>query len=352
MTPPKDCIRPVGPRPCKVAIVGEAPGEQEEITGIPFMGAAGQELNQLLIEAGMERKDIFLTNFLLCRPPDNKFALFTCSKKEAGPGYDYAPIDGLRYLDPAFLPNLARLRGELETAAPNLVIAMGAKAAWALLGTSKIRAIRGTVAESSLIPGLKVLPTFHPAYLFRDWSARPVILTDLIKAAREKEFPDVRRPERRVYFDPTLSDLRDWCGLLQKASVLGIDIETRWRQITCIGFAPSPDKAYVIPFCDRRRANGSYWETLEDELFAWECVRLLIESDIPKLFQNGLYDLQYLAKMGFCPRNLADDTLILHHALFPEMKKDLGFLGSVYTNEASWKLMRTRSDDTETKRDE
>ena len=59
-----------------------------------------------------------------------------------------------------------------------------------------------------------------------------------------------------------------------------------------------------------------------------------------KIFQNGLFDLQYLAKYKLRIVNISDDTMLLHHALYPELPKGLGFLGAAYTNEAPWKLMR------------
>jgi len=66
-------------------------------------------------------------------------------------------------------------------------------------------------------------------------------------------------------------------------------------------------------------------------------------------YQNGLYDLQYILRMGLRPANCQADTMLLHHSLFPELQKGLGFLGSIYTNEASWKLMREQDSN---KRDE
>ncbi len=100
-----------------------------------------------------------------------------------------------------------------------------------------------------------------------------------------------------------------------------------------------------------RLTGGSYWGDESHELRAWACVRALLESPIPKIFQNGLFDITYLSRLGFRPRNVKHDTMLLHHALFPEMQKGLGFLGSVYTNEAAWKLLRRRGHE-ELKRDE
>jgi len=64
-----------------------------------------------------------------------------------------------------------------------------------------------------------------------------------------------------------------------------------------------------------------------------------------------MYDLQYILPLGIAARANLEDTMLLHHSHYPEMKKGLGFLGSIYTSEPAWKLMRTMKADTE-KRDE
>ena len=107
----------------------------------------------------------------------------------------------------------------------------------------------------------------------------------------------------------------------------------------------------VIPFV-ARLSGGNYWGDEAHELRAWNCVRRLLESEIPKVGQNFLFDMQYLTRVGIKCRNVQHDTMLLHHALFPEMQKGLGFLGSVYTNEQSWKMLRRHKGEEELKRDE
>jgi hypothetical protein len=76
-------------------------------------------------------------------------------------------------------------------------------------------------------------------------------------------------------------------------------------------------------------------------------------SPIPKTFQNGLYDLQYIWSCWKCPtKNFEHDTMLLHHSLQPELPKSLGFMGSVYTDEISWKLLRALVDSETTKRED
>ena len=79
--------------------------------------------------------------------------------------------------------------------------------------------------------------------------------------------------------------------------------------------------------------------------FSWGYVQRILNLPCPKITQYGLYDIQHLwRRMGITPRNATEDTLFVHHALQPEMQKDLGFLGSLYTNIGEWKSMRKRKD--------
>ncbi len=333
-----------GPLSAKIMLVGEAPGKQEELVGLPFIGTSGQELTCMLKEAGLDRSSIYLTNVFYERPPGNKLEEFCGSRADVGGGYHLPPLSSGKYVLPQYLGCLERLRAEIETVRPNIIIAAGGTASWALLQAPKITTVRGTVADCTLVPGVKVIPTFHPSMVLRAWQNRPVVLADLMKAKRESLSPELTRPERTIYYNPSVFDLPRIEQDLLAASILGTDIETKLGTITCIGFAPSPSVSYVIPFFDPRQKSGSYWPTPEQERAAWQMVDRVLSSPIPKVFQNGLYDLQYLLKMGLHPRACTEDTMILHHARFPEMQKSLGFLGSIYTNEASWKLLRRRGE--------
>lgn len=367
-----------GTKSARITFVGEAWGETEDRFLKPFVGESGKEFFRMLgeawdLEPGLhasirnsmyndsvwlslreewfERVSVLLTNVLAFRPPNNKLEALCAPKKEVGPGYNLPalkPPGG--YLRTEFLPELSRLQQELAFIKPNLVIALGGSATWALLRTTKIGSVRGTITESTLVPGLKVLPTYHPAGVLRNWAWRPIVIADLMKGLRESKFAEIRRPERWVLISPTLQEVIDWVAEVccNPPRYLSVDIETKNRQITHFGFARSKSSALVIPFVDKTKPNNCYW-SFEEELLVWQQIKLLMESTIPKLGQNFLYDLQYIARMGIRPRACDNDTMLFHHAVFPELQKGLGFLGSIYTNEASWKLNH-RSDST--KKDE
>jgi uracil-DNA glycosylase len=334
-----------------IVIVGEAWGAEEARQRLPFVGPSGWHLTQMLEEAGISRADCFLTNVFNLQPPGGNDVENLCGDKDRAIP-NRGPLKPGKYVRAEYAPELVRLEEELRGIRPNLIIGLGNTASWAIIRTTGISKIRGTIVDS---PFGKFIPTFHPAAIIRDWPLRAVTVLDLKKAARESSFPEVIRPKREIWIEPTLSDLEIFYDrYLREASctLLAFDIETAGTQITCIGFAPSRDVALVIPFTDPRREGGSYWPTLEDESRAWNFVRRVLDLPVPKLAQNGAYDYHFLWKIyGIAPRAFAHDTMLLHHSLYPESEKGLGFLGSVYTNEASWKLMRSRGKTT-IKRDE
>lgn len=363
-----------GSKTSKIVIVGEAPGREETIIGSPFVGGAGRELDTLLREAGIQRKDCFLTNVFEERPADNKLLAFCAQKLQVNneyqelrqdfinnfPDYPWPPIYNWEkisvgnYIRPQYLPHLVRLKREIEEVKPNLILALGGTATWALCGRAGIKNIRGSIADCNLVPGIKVLPTFHPAYILRVWDDRLVFLADLMKAARHINTKELLLPQRHIYINPNIADIENFYKLFveNSNSPIAYDIETKSEQVTCIAFAPSKNRALVIPFFDNTKPDGNYWSTIEEELLAWQWVKKFLETPNDKITQNGAYDIQYLWFLyGLRPKGKFQDTLLLHHAMYSELEKSLGFLGSLYTEERSWKLLRYRAKDEMLKKD-
>lgn len=329
-------------------IVGEAWGKEDAEQGLPFLGPAGNTLNMLLASVGIDRKDIHLTNVFNRRPSEgsNDLSHLCGPKSEALPGYP-ALRQG-KYVRAEFEPELTRLYSEIAQVRPNVIVAAGAAATWALLGTTGIKKVRGAPAYTAGLAAshtgqVKVLPTYSPYTVNREWKLRPIVMADLAKARREAEFPEIRRPMREFWLYPSVEDLYEFeARFFTPDQPLSIDIETAAGQITCIGFAPNPGIGIVVPFVDREKKDGNYWGTRAEEIEAWKWVKRICES-YPSFGQNYLYDIHYLWRVyGIACKRAVDDTMLLHHALQPEMEKGLGFLGTVYTNEPAWKFMRTK----------
>lgn len=360
----------------KIAFLGEAWGEYEHKYGAGLVGPSGIELFKQLELAGVIKltseaegffrkfwdtrdgqyvdlvwnmyPELYRTNVFNFRPPGNRLEDICVSDKHDGikgyPAIIRSPK--VRYLPQDYSYELERLAGELLDKDPNLIVALGNTASWALLGQVAIMKNRGvTYLSTHTVQGFKVLPTYHPAAIMRQWELRPVAVMDLYKAFREMEFPEIRRPKRTIWIEPTLEDIHEFMeSHVQRAALLSVDIETAGNQITNIGFAPNASLAINIPFVDFRKPGRNYWANKDDEVRAWRIIKSVLETPSPpKLFQNGLYDISFLWRgYGIGVRGAKEDTMLLSHAQQPEQLKGLGFLGSLFTDEGNWKTMRAR----------
>lgn len=326
----------------KIAIVGEAWGQDELKARAPFVGYSGRFLNYMLRDAGIERSECLVTNVFNLHPKGNDIKELCGSKAEGISGYP--ALTGSKHLLPEYIPELERLADEIAEANPNIIIALGNTAMWALLGKTGISKYRG-VAEVSThtAAGFKVLPTYHPMGVLHQIKLRPTVVMDLQKALRESEFPELRRPKRLIHIPQTIEDLYAYRALHLNGRA-SIDIETAGRQVTCFGVGPDSASALVIPFYDARSKDRSYWPDYDTELAAWKFVSEVCgDPTLKKVFQNGLYDIAFLWRaMGIRVYGATDDTMLLHHAIQPEALKALGYLGSVYTDEGAWKHMREK----------
>ena len=383
-----------GPDNPKVLLVGEAWGADEDKAKLPFVGVSGQELWRILGQAfssirpdlhawaadlcspqwglaWISRRDdwlnaasIGMTNVINERPPGNKLEELCGTKTEVGKDYPYNAMVRAKYLKPQYLHHLQRLKEQIALLKPNLVVAMGNAACWGLLNTTGITAIRGTTVMSPSME-VKVLPTFHPASILYEgqWSNRPVLVADMIKASREALYPEIRRPPRTIIISPEEAEVEAWIEdtLRQPPWRLSVDVETSGGMIDTIGFARSPSDAIVVPFGPHRYKRGqnyvvirpirqgvpvtNYWE-FEEEVRVWKLIKRLLEAGIDLVFQNGVYDIQYLVKMTIKPNRCEDDTMLGWHSLFPEMRKSLGFIASILTDESAWKELNKHKADT------
>ena len=163
------CVKPQFPdRFNGIAILGEAPGAEEETQGTPFVGSSGKLLNRMLIDAKIDRRDCLILNVFDRRPPQNKIkAFFSHGSKTILP---YGKLHGLR-LHSMFDNDLCTLRSRLRVWEPNVIVAMGRTAAWASLGqTSPIGVMHAENPHRSfdwLYLKSKVLVNYHPSYLLR-----------------------------------------------------------------------------------------------------------------------------------------------------------------------------------------
>lgn len=145
-----------------IVLIGEAPGKQEDIQGVPFVGAAGKFLDQMLMEAGLARKDIYITNIVKYRPPNNRDPLPE-EKRE-------------------FWPYLMR---QLEIIQPKAVLTLGRHSGMAFIPDLVISRDHGRARtvryhEQEFV----VIPLYHPAAALYNGSMRQVLVDDFVAAVR------------------------------------------------------------------------------------------------------------------------------------------------------------------------
>jgi DNA polymerase len=146
----------VGNPNADLMFVGEAPGRDEDLQGIPFVGRAGQKLTQIIEAIGLTRDQVYIANVIKCRPPENRNP--DPDEVETCEPFLFRQIDAIR---------------------PKVIVALGTFAARSLLKTNDpISRLRGRVYEYR---GAKLIPTFHPAFLLRNPDCRREVWEDMKK---------------------------------------------------------------------------------------------------------------------------------------------------------------------------
>lgn len=149
----------------RLVFVGEGPGAEEDAQGLPFVGAAGQLLTKMISAMGLRRDDVYICNVVKCRPPGNR----------------NPEPDEISACEPF-------LRAQLQSIGPEVVVALGKFAAQTLLReATPITRLRG---QWRTYQGMRLMPTFHPAYLLRNpaekkpcWEDLKAVMAVLAKAA-------------------------------------------------------------------------------------------------------------------------------------------------------------------------
>ncbi len=157
----------------RLMFIGEGPGKDEDLQGRPFIGKAGQLLTKMIEAMGLQREDVYIANIVKCRPTvDLQF------KKDRPPD----PEETL-----ACSPFLLR---QIQAINPQVIVTLGAPSTRFILGTDEgITRIRGRWHKTAY--GIKVMPTFHPAYLLRDPNQKKFAWEDLKSVMKELGLPGV-----------------------------------------------------------------------------------------------------------------------------------------------------------------
>jgi uracil-DNA glycosylase len=142
-----------GPSEAEIMLVGEAPGREEDLKGLPFVGRAGRLMDEALDEAGLKREDVFITSVIKCRPPQNRKP----NKKEIELCLPY-------------------LEDQMDAIRPRIICLMGNTAIQAVLGVVGVTVLRGRILSD------RFLVTYHPAAVLRNRNLMADFVSDLREA--------------------------------------------------------------------------------------------------------------------------------------------------------------------------
>jgi DNA polymerase I-like protein with 3'-5' exonuclease and polymerase domains/uracil-DNA glycosylase len=347
----------------QIALVGEAPGEQEEKAERLFVGPSGDEVMRALGAAQLRRRDVHITNVLLCRPPknelDNLLAKISSENRErqkrnkelkdrwelarrANPWLEEPKYEALT---PSPITCCSpRLKQEISHISK--IIALGGTAAKTVMNTQQnIMSIRGgfvELDEGAGFPARQVMPTVHPSFVLRSPRYMHVFRNDIFKAAQRFRGAATWKPPHIIYH-PSPEQLE---AFLNSPNVpywtydLETDgIEPLTAKIRCVGIGTSEVVA-IVGLLGKDGFTRFY--TYEDQQRITEVMkRFFTDPNKLKVGHNsGSYDTNCLnAQWGIWPTP-ALDTILLHRLVESELPHGLGFVGSMYTDAPSWKTDR------------
>lgn len=324
----------------KILLVGEAPGEDEARTGLPFVGAAGFYLDRVLRRAGLDRAAFRVHNALSCRPPNNWLV---------GAPWE---VDALQHCS-HFLDDTIR------AAKPTVIMALGNTALQRLTGKTGINRYRGRVLQGQQ-DGTWIVPTYHPSYLLpRKGQANTsrfvgAVIRDF-KLAERIVNQGFARKLRTYIEDPTPSEFHMWVNacLTAKPPYLSFDIETPMKLKTTDEDDLSEggdddvaddakDSAPITTQEPILRISFSYVVGQAISI-AWQGpyiadIRRLLESTLNKVVWNGSrFDVPVLAAQGFPVGGTVFDYMWGWHVLQSDLPKGLEYVASFYTDVLPWK---------------
>ena len=325
-------VPPYGDPTSRIALVGEAPGAEEEKQGRPFVGDAGALLNFLLTVAEIPRSSVYLTNVIKERPPGNDATKFVDLSKK----YPLLTDEFKRYK--------AELLAELNDTDCKVIVALGGIALHALtdIHPHKISSRRGSIYFPDALPGKRIIACIHPAACLHRGRARGMyiwryyIAYDLIRARKESE-QLLPLPERELITNPSFSYCLEFMARCKKEPRIGFDIEcdTNTLEVTHISFALRfGDPSICIPFVNNQ---GYEYFPLQQEIEVWGAIANVLEDPKVMKIEQSNFDKDFLwHKYGIVTRN-THDTMTAAGIWCPDFQRALHFITSIFTREPYYK---------------
>lgn len=312
------CVKGLGPSPCDIMIVGEAPSfRRRDQVAVPFSGQSGKLLEKLMVSVELDRDECYITNVVHCHPPDNRSP--TASE-----------IKACKEL----------LESEIAQVKPKYVLLLGATALKAVLGKSKITQLHGTFIEKE---GVTYMPTFHPAAALRDPSKTDLIRADLVKFSQLVRGYDPTRQHQLSWraidsvdtFNSCIDDLKQADAVAFDLETSGLDPLEDGAQIHCLGLGTSHGTQWILPLGS---LDGS------QPVFPQEVQQMMVE-DIAKALKgrkvvahNAKFDNKWIRRIFGIRFSVSFDTMIAAHLINENIPKGLKYLAKLHFNAPDYDL--------------
>lgn len=294
------CLSGCGSKTAKIMLIGEAPGNDELFKKEPFVGKAGKELDKCLKEVGINRADIFLSNSVRCRPPENRDP----NAKE---------LKACR----EFLVN------EINTIKPNVIGLLGNIAMKQVLGKTGSLKYQGQPFWSDEFQ-VTCIPLIHPSYIIRNqdnMEIREKFIDALkfVKEASKTKNPIKRKvsPVKYVVCD-NMKKVKALFSRLSQVREVAIDTESTCLRpyngkLICISFSWKNNTAIVLPILDRNLKRC--WNNSQYSWILKKFGELTSRKGIKKIFQNGKHDIQWFKYHLGIGVGINFDTKLAHYVL-------------------------------------
>ena len=338
-----------GPSNASVMVVGEAFGADEDRHSKPFVGASGQELNRMLTAAGIDPETCIFTNVVNARPERNDFTRFLISNSSAKKLSRFQDV----YPNAQLSCGIQSLHELIRMVKPSIIISLGNWALWALTNKARVKTEKGYRKALGIDSmrgsmyryehgglSIPVLPTYHPAAIFRNWSYRHIAIQDLRKVtqflAGTRPWSDPRTFNWEIAPGP--ANVRKWVDRVLATAddkiELTLDLET-FRGLIHIFGVKHGDSCLCIPFFHIRgqvkNPSTTPVYSRNSHIAIWlQLRRLLTDPRVTLVGQNLVFDAQYLAYWFAYKPKIHFDTMIAQHICFKAERKSLDFMASIY----------------------
>lgn len=296
------CLSGAGPKPARIMIVSECPGQKEDALGTPFGGASERTVNELLAAVGIDRSQVYVTNAVKCGTPIENVAP---TKKEIKICKQY-------------------LVGEINEVNPEIIVTLGAKALEAVLNRTGIATINNNVFMSEEF-NVRVLPIYHPAFGLRNPGVLPAIKRGFELLASELRGQSKPVDKTSFFIAKNEEDVNKILSKLERVSQFAFDFETsgldyRTCKIISAAFTWSVGSAAVIPW------------TLHTEKTLSRLSKIFATDNISKIAHNVKFEMNVCKANGMPLAYPIEDTMLMHHLLDENSKHGLDTLTLRYTN--------------------